>query len=59
MSGCIGIVIATAVANGYLQSHLQQVLQSAAELSALSSADQGSVRRAFSASYSLQMRILA
>ncbi|KAL3434227.1 hypothetical protein BDV09DRAFT_196024 [Aspergillus tetrazonus] len=45
MGGCIGIAIATAVADGYLQSHLQQVLrleelpavlQSAAELSALS-----------------------
>ncbi|KAL6229037.1 pectate lyase superfamily protein-domain-containing protein [Aspergillus navahoensis] len=68
MGGCIGIAIATAVAIGYLQSHLQQVLgpeelravlQSAAELSALSSTDQGLVRGAFSASYNLQMKILA
>ncbi|KAL5041369.1 hypothetical protein BDW71DRAFT_217899 [Aspergillus fruticulosus] len=67
MGGCIGIAIVTAVANGYLQSHLQQVLgpdelravlQSAADLSTLSPADQGTVRGAFSASYNLQMKIL-
>ncbi|KAL4735695.1 major facilitator superfamily domain-containing protein [Aspergillus similis] len=68
MGGCIGIAVVTAVANGYLQSHLRQVpapeelcavLQSAVRLSTLSSADQGLVRRAFSASYNLQMKILA
>ncbi|RAH65665.1 MFS general substrate transporter [Aspergillus aculeatinus CBS 121060] len=62
MGGCIGISIVTAVANGYLQSHLkhsldaaqmQSILHSAELLSALPPAEQSLVRGTFSASYNL------
>ncbi|RAH48304.1 MFS general substrate transporter [Aspergillus brunneoviolaceus CBS 621.78] len=68
MGGCIGISILTAVANGYLQSHLkhsleaaqmQSILNSAEVLSALPQAEQSLVRGTFSASYNLQMKTLA
>ncbi|KAL2831386.1 major facilitator superfamily domain-containing protein [Aspergillus cavernicola] len=68
MGGCSGIAIVTAVANGYLQSHLSQflvldevdaILQSAEMLSTLSSAEQRLARGVFSASYNLRMKILA
>ncbi|RDH15403.1 MFS general substrate transporter [Aspergillus niger ATCC 13496] len=68
MGGCIGISVLTAVANGYLQSHLQQwltptemqlVLHSAESLSTLPASAQSLVRGTFSASYNLQMKILA
>ncbi|GKZ24445.1 hypothetical protein AbraIFM66951_010463 [Aspergillus brasiliensis] len=68
MGGCIGISVLTAVANGYLQSHLQRwltptemqlVLHSAQSLSHLPASAQSLVRGTFSASYNLQMKILA
>ncbi|OJJ67087.1 hypothetical protein ASPBRDRAFT_661755 [Aspergillus brasiliensis CBS 101740] len=68
MGGCIGISILTAVANGFIQSHLRQslspeqmqsVLHSTEALSSLPASVQSLVRGTFSASYNLQMKILA
>lgn len=68
MGGCIGIAIVTAVANGYLQSNLSlflkadevdTILRSAEMLGTLPSVDQSLVRGVYSASYNLQMKILA
>ncbi|KAL4936753.1 hypothetical protein BDV06DRAFT_216420 [Aspergillus oleicola] len=68
MGGCMGIAIATAVANEYLQSNLSlflgagevnAILRSAEMLSTLPLADQSLVRGVYSASYNLQMKILA
>ncbi|PWY83834.1 MFS general substrate transporter [Aspergillus sclerotioniger CBS 115572] len=68
MGGCIGIAILTAVANGYIHSHLQHALaadqwqtisHSAALIWTLSPAAQTLVRVTYSASYNLQMQILA
>ncbi|GKZ36121.1 hypothetical protein AbraIFM66950_007028 [Aspergillus brasiliensis] len=68
MGGCIGISILTAVANGFIQSHLRQSLSAEQMLSVLHSTEavsslppsvQNLVRGTFSASYNLQMKILA
>ncbi|KAL4887206.1 hypothetical protein BJY04DRAFT_212255 [Aspergillus karnatakaensis] len=68
MGGCINIATATSVANGYLQSHLSRflgpeqidvILQSAETLSSLPPTDLSLARGVYSASYNLQMKILA
>ncbi|PYH88111.1 MFS general substrate transporter [Aspergillus ellipticus CBS 707.79] len=68
MGGCIGLAIVTAVSNSYLRTHLgevlspetaQAVLKSVDTLSTLPAATQTAVRQVYSASYNLQMKVLA